>query len=392
MKQPANRLSILLPVFISFYVMGFVDLVGVATAFVRDDYQLSDTVAQLLPTMVFLWFALISIPTGIFQDRKGKKITVILGMSITALGVIIPFIYYTYITAVFGFMILGIGNTILQVSANPLLLDVSQKKNEAANLSLSQFVKAIAAMLGPVITAALAQYTGNWKLIFPIYAAISLVSIFWLYSVRVEESKPDKEPATFRSVLALFKKPFVTVMIISTFLLVGFDVGMNSNIAIYLQKRFEIPVESASLGISIYFASLMIGRFLGGVLLRKINTYRFMTASVILTFIGLAGIILSQNLALTRVMIFVAGLGFSNTFPVVFAIIIDRLPKFANELSSLIILSVAGGAFIPPIMGLISDNVGITASLFVLVFCMVYVTFATWYAIRTQPGNKETEH
>ena len=288
-------------------------------------------------------------------------------------------------------MILGIGNTILQVSANPLLLDVSSKKNEAANLSLSQFVKAIASMLGPIITAALAQYTGNWKLIFPIYAAISLLSIIWLYSVRIKESEPRKEPATFGSVLSLFKNPFVTVMVLSTFLMVGFDVGMNSNIAIYLQKRFQISIESASLGISIYFASLMIGRFLGGVLLRTINSYRFMIASVVLTFIGLAGIILSHNLVLTRVMIFVAGLGFANTFPVAFAIIVNRLPKYANELSSLIILSVAGGAFIPPLMGVISDNIGITASLFVLVACMLYVAFATWYAIRTKPAATPEE-
>ncbi|HDS07909.1 MAG TPA: MFS transporter [Bacteroides sp.] len=384
--EKKQSLNVLLPVFLSFYVMGFVDLVGVATAFVKDDFGLSDTVAQLLPTMVFLWFALISIPTGIFQDRKGKKFTVMLGMAITGLGVILPFIHYSYLTAVLGFMVLGIGNTILQVSANPLLLDVSPKKSQAANLSLSQFVKAIASMLGPVITAALATYTGNWKLIFPIYAAISLISIFWLYSVRVREREPEKEPATFGSVLALFRIPFVTVMILSTFLLVGFDVGMNSNIAIYLQKRFLIPVESASLGISIYFFSLVIGRFLGGVLLRTISTSRFMVASIILTFIGLAGIILSKNLALTRVMIFVAGLGFSNTFPIVFAIIIDRLPRYANELSSLIILSVAGGAVIPPLMGLISDTLGVTASLFMLVICMLYVSFATWYAIRTKPA------
>lgn len=382
-----NSLKILLPVFISFYVMGFVDLVGVATAYVRDDFQLSDTVAQLLPAMVFLWFALISIPTGIFQDRNGKKITVIIGMSITALGVILPFIHYSYLSALIGFMVLGIGNTILQVSANPLLLDVSVKQNEAANLSLSQFVKAIASMLGPIITAALAKYTGDWKLVFPIYAVISILSSAWLFSVKIEETKPEKEPATFGSVLALFKKPFVVVMIIGTFLLVGFDVGMNSNIAIFLQKKFTISLESASMGISIYFFSLMIGRFLGGVFLRKIDTYWFLTVSVVLTFVGLIGILLSEDLIVTRILIFVAGLGFSNTFPVFFAIIINRMPKYANELSSLIILSVAGGAFIPPLMGAMSDLFGIASSIFVLIICMTYIAFATYYATKTKPKD-----
>lgn len=379
-----NSLKYVLPVLLSFYVMGFVDLVGVATGYVKKDFQLSDSMAQLLPLMVFLWFALISIPTGIFQDRKGKRLAVNLGMAITGIGMLFPFIHYTYFTAILGFMVLGIGNTILQVSANPLLLDISSDESKAANLSLSQFIKAIAAMLGPIIITALVKYTGNWKLIFPIYAGLSALSVIWLYSVKIEEYKSDKEPATFGSVLSLFKKPFVIIMILSTFLMVGFDVGINSNIANFLKTRFSISLESASLGISIYFASLMVGRFLGAIMLRKINPYGFLSWSIVLTLIGLAGVILSDNYTLTRIMIFVTGLGFSNTFPIVFSLIVGRMPEYGNELSSLIILSVVGGAIIPPIMGIISENVSVTACLYVLVICVLYVGFACWYAIRTK--------
>jgi FHS family L-fucose permease-like MFS transporter len=382
-----NSLKIIIPVFVSFYVMGFVDLVGLATGYVKDDFQLSESLAQLLPFMVFLWFALLSIPTGIIQDRKGKKLTVNAGMLITAIGLLVPFVYYTYATALIGFMILGIGNTILQVSANPLLLDISEKEGKAANLSLSQFIKAGAAMLGPIITGLLVRATGNWKLIFPIYAGISVLSVIWLYSVRIEESKPDKPPANFRSVVALFRKPFVVIMVLSTFLMVGFDVGMNSNIANYLKTKYSVSLESASLGISFYFASLMVGRFLGAVLLRKIKLHGFLLISVVITLIGIAGVILADNIVLARVMIVVAGLGFSNTFPIIFALIVEHMPDYANELSSLIILSVIGGAVIPPIMGVISDNVGVTASMFMLVFCMVYVGFASFYALRSRTEN-----
>lgn len=377
-----NRLKYLLPVLLSFYVMGFVDLVGVATGFVKEDFGLSDTLAQLLPSMVFLWFAIISIPTGIFQDRKGKKTAVNLGMGLTALGMLFPFIHYTYLTAIIGFMILGIGNTVLQVSANPLLLDISAKGNMAANLSLSQFIKAIASMLGPIIVAGLARYTGNWKLIFPIYAALSAISVLWLYSVKIEEHKAEKPPATFSSVLSLLNKPFVSIMVLATFLSVGFDVGMNSNISNFLNVRFSISLESASLGISIYFASLVVGRFLGAFLLRAMKSSTFLYISLLITLIGLAGILTSNNLMITRVMIFIAGFGFSNIFPVIFALIVERMPEYDNELSSLIILSVVGGAVIPPIMGLISDNFGVTLSMSVLVICTLYILFASHYAIR----------
>jgi fucose permease len=379
-----NSLKYVLPVLLSFYVMGFVDLVGVATGYVKKDYQLSDSIAQLLPMMVFLWFALISIPTGIFQDRKGKRLTVNIGMAITGIGMLFPFIHYTYFMAILGFMILGIGNTILQVSANPLLLAISSDESKAANMSLSQFIKAIAAMLGPVIITTLVKYTGNWKLIFPIYAGISALSVIWLQSVKIEEIKSEKVPATFGSVLSLFKKPFVLIMVLSTFLMVGFDVGINSNIANFLKTRFSISLESASLGISVYFASLMAGRFLGAILLRKISPYTFLIWSIVITLIGMAGIIISDNLTVTRIMIFVAGFGFSNTFPIVFSLIVGRMPEYANELSSLIILSVVGGAIIPPVMGLISEHISVTACLYILVICVLYVGFASWYANRTK--------
>jgi FHS family L-fucose permease-like MFS transporter len=387
--MPDNKVSarILVPVFLSFYIMGFVDLVGVATGYVKQDFNLSDSRAQLLPLMVFLWFAVVSIPTGIFQDRRGKKFTVNLGILATALGMLVPVIHYSYFSAVLGFIILGIGNTILQVSANPLLLDVSAKGSRAANLSLSQFIKATASMLSPVITVALARFTGNWKLVFPLYAALSVLSSLWLYSVRVEESKPGKEPASFRSVVSLLGNRFVLIMVIGVFLMVGFDVGTNSNIATFLSEKFSISLDSASIGISIYFASLMVGRLLGAVLLRKLNPLSFFTINAFVTLAGLAGILVSGNLTLTRILIFVTGLGFANNFPILFAITLDKMPDYSNELSSLIILSISGGALIPPLMGFLTDRFGVNAIIFVLIACMVYAVFAAFFAARSRTGT-----
>ncbi|MBI9067071.1 MAG: MFS transporter [Salinivirgaceae bacterium] len=370
----------LVPVFMSFYIMGFVDLVGVATGYIKQDFNLSDSMAQLLPSMVFIWFALVSIPTGIFQDRNGKRKTVTLAMVITGIGLIIPFIHYSYATAVIGFVILGIGNTILQVSANPLLIDISSKESKAANLSLSQFVKAIASMVGPLLVAGLARYTGNWKLIFPIYAAISVLIAFWLSSVKIEESKSDKEPATLKSVLQLFKVKYIVVMILSVFFMVGFDVAINTNIANFLSTRFAINLDTASIGISVYFAALMTGRFAGAFLLRKLNVINFLIVSTIITLAGLAGIIAINNLTLSWIMIFITGLGFSNIFPIIYTIAIEKRPEYSNEISGLIILAVCGGAVIPPIMGLISDSFGVTQSLFVLVGCILYVSYSAYYA------------
>lgn len=380
--QKKTSLKQFLPVIFSFYVMGFVDVVGLATGYVKQDFGLSNTVAQILPFMVFIWFALLAIPTGVFQDTRGKRLTVNIGMVLTGIGVLIPFFYYSLTTAIIGFAVLGIGNTILQVSANPLLLDISSHDSKAANLSLSQFVKAIASMLGPIIAAGMALYTGNWKYIFPLYALISFISALWLNSVKIEETQPDKARATIKSVVVLLKNPYILIMVFAIFFLVGFDVTMNTSIANFLSSRYSITIESASLGISIYFASLMAGRFLGAILLRKVDAKLSLVVSTIITLIGLVGLITIHDLAISRIMIFVAGFGFSNVFPIMFAIIVHRKPDYANELSGLIILAVCGGAIIPPIAGFLSDLYSVTAAIYVLLACIAYVGFATYYAIK----------
>ena len=364
--------------------MGFVDLVGVSTGYVKQDFELSDSLAQLIPTMVFMWFLLLSIPTGIFQDRKGKKFTVNVGMILTGIGLMLPFIYYSLVTALIGFAILGIGNTILQVSANPLLIDISSPGTKAANLSASQLVKAIASLLGPFITTGLAIYLGNWKLVFPIFAAVSILSALWLKSVKIDESKPKKAPATFKSAFSLLKNPFILINVLAIFFMVGFDVAMNTNIASYLVNKFSISLEAANTGIMIYFASLMVGRAIGAILLRKLNVVWFMVVSTIITLAGLIGIILSDDLLFTRILIFVTGLGFSNIFPIMFAIIVDKKPDYANELSGLIILAVSGGAVIPPVIGLLSDVLGYYAAIYVLIFSMMYIAFSTFYVTKSK--------
>ncbi|HYW96863.1 MAG TPA: hypothetical protein VE870_14810, partial [Bacteroidales bacterium] len=180
----------------------------------------------------------------------------------------------------------------------------------------------------------------------------------------------------------------VVIMIIATFLIVGFDVAMNSNISIFLVNRFAITFESASLGISIYFASLVVGRLIGSFVLRKIKSGNFLYGSILVTLLGLTGIMVTRDLNLARIMIFVAGFGFSNIFPIIFALIVERMPKYDNELSSLIILSVIGGAVIPPVMGVISDHFGVATSMLVLVLCILYVFFASYYALMKSDNDQ----
>lgn len=357
----------------AYIVMGFVDIVGVSTGYVQKDFNLTDDMAQLVPAMAFLWFFLLSVPTGVLQDKYGKRRMLNIGMAVTGLGMVIPFLPYSFPVMLTAFVFLGIGNTIVQVSANPLLQDVSPRKRLSSFLSLSQFIKAIISLLGPILATFMATRFGNWRMVFAVYAVTSLLAVIWLGATRIEEFKPEGKPANMRSCFKLLGTPFILMLVLAIFLIVGADVGMNSNIQNYLMSSFGISLEEASLGISIYFTALMISRFLGAVLLNFIKPRIFLLITSLLALGGVVLMILAPSVWAGQLAIVIIGLGSGNLFPLIFAIALDRMPERANEISGLMIMAVAGGAVVPPIMGIISRNAGTTASLFVLVVCMVYV-------------------
>jgi FHS family L-fucose permease-like MFS transporter len=376
-----NGLQKTLPVFMSFVVMGFVDIVGVATGFIKKDFGLTDDLAQLIPSMALFWFFVLSVPSGILQDKYGKRRMLNIGMLLTGVGMIIPFIHYSFSAMLAAFIVLGIGNTIVQVSANPLLHDVSPRERYPSYMSLSQFIKAIISLLGPVITTLMATAFGNWKLVFAVYAVTSAIAVIWLYLTKIEETRGEA-PATFKSCFSLLKNPFIVVLVLGIFMLVGSDVGMNSNIANFLQDQFDLTLERASLGISLYFTALMIGRFSGAIILNWIPARRFLLLTALVALVSLIAMLLVRSLLVVQIAIFMVGLGSANLFPLIFSIALEKMPERANEVSGLMIMAVSGGAFLPPLMGLVSTNWSVKASFLVLIAAMIYLTYTGIYSLK----------
>lgn len=375
--MPKNQFKInsLFPVLLCYIVMGFVDIVGVSTGYAQRDFDLSPELAQLIPSMVFIWFFILSIPVGILQNNYGKRKVLLAGIGFTALGMFIPFTVYTYPALLGCFVLLGIGNTIIQVASNPLLQDVVSKDKFSSFMSLSQFIKAISSLLGPIIVTYMVTGFGDWKLVFLVYGLTSIITGTWLAITPIVETKSTVK-ASFKTSLNLLKDPFVASMVLAIFLIVGLDVGMNTNIQNLLVQRFDISLENASLGISVYFTALMISRFLGALLLARLNNYRFLFWSSLFTVIFLILLIFTPNSLLANICIFLVGLSSGNLFPLIFSLTINKKPDRANEISGLMIMAVVGGAVIPPLMGLLNKTAGIAMSFGLLVLCGAYVLYS----------------
>ncbi|MFC2115031.1 sugar MFS transporter [Bacteroidota bacterium] len=382
MKNQSLKYSWVLPVLMSFFVMSFVDLVGIGVDRVGSDFKLSATVAQLIPLVAFFWFFALSVPVGILQDRIGKRKMLNAGMLITALGLLTPFIIYSFPSVLLGFALLGIGNTIVQVSANPLLVDVVPGSRRASYLSFSQFVKAVGSMLGAPLAGFFAARLGDWKILFLVFGAVSLLSVLWLALTPISESKSTDKAATLKSAFSLLGNGYILFMVISIFLVVGVDVGFNSFSGQFLMNKLNIEQTLAESTRSIYFFGRMLGTFAGAILLSRLSSHKFLIWSSVFTILAVLAMVFSSSQSMALTVAFLIGLGIANIFPLVFSITVGKFPERANEISGLMMMAVSGGALIPIIMGLVTDASTVSWGMFVLAPCMVVILLAALNAAK----------
>lgn len=373
----------ILPVLMAFFVMSFVDLVGLGVDRVSKDMNLSSTLAQLIPSAAFLWFLLLSVPVGVMQSRLGKRFMLNIGMVVTALGLLVPYFFYTFEMVLVGFALLGIGNTIVQVSANPLLVDVVPGNRTSSYLSFSQFVKAIGSMIGAPLAAVLAARFGDWKLLFLVFGVVSILSVLWLGSVKIEEKIQTEVKATFSSSFKLLGTGFILMMVLSIFLVVGIDVGFNSNSGQFLIKQFGIDPTTAESGRSVYFFGRMLGTFAGAIMLTRISSRKFFMWTSVLGILSLVAILFISSHVMAWGLIFIIGLAVANIFPLVFSITVEKYPDRSNEISGLMMMAISGGAVIPLVIGWVSDiSNNVAFGMSILVVCMIFLFSVSVYTLK----------
>lgn len=378
---------ILLPILFGFFVMGFVDIVGIATNYVKEDFSLSSTYANLLPMMVFIWFALCSIPTGILMGKIGKKYTVVISLAITVVAMLMPLLSYSFVNLLFAFALLGISNTILQVSLNPLIAGVVSAGKVASTLTLGQFIKSLSSFLGPILVGAAASCWGNWKWTFLLYAVVSLLSLIWL-CFGIPDKREEVSRAGLRSTLSLLFERKVLLLFLGILFIVGVDVGLNIMIPDFLITRTDLPLRSAGLGTSLYFVSRMAGSFLGALLLVRVKPSVYLCVSMLVAvgaFLLLLGL---DALWAMLVLIAIIGLSCASVFSILFSYALQHQPERGNELSALMIMGVSGGALVSPVLGFLSDSFGVTAGMASLLFCLLYLGMLSFWIGKEENRKK----
>lgn len=385
------------PIFLAFLAMGFGDVVGPLVSLVKDSFQVSNFIASLMTTSGFIMFGVLSIPLGVFQDARGKKFVLSMGLLIALFGLLIPIAFGMYgqtvalelgsnvkLYALFvSIFLLGAGATTLQVAGNPIMRDVSPEGKFSSNLSLGQSIKAIGSSMGFLVPPAVAIWFGlDWTILFPMFAIILMITFIWVRTINIVEKKSlEAVPATFSSSVALLRNPFVLTMVLAIFLYVGAEVSMSAQIPILMAKVYGISNFGLWLAWALFFLPIFIGRLSGAFILRSMKAGKFLIISVVLSIVGMLMLFFgSQYFAFAG--IFMVGLGFANIFPLIFSITVDAMPDRANELSGLMVMAIVGGAFIPPLTGAVAD-INVMLGFLVPAACILYILFIALKSIKS---------
>ena len=383
--RPLIRKFNFIPVLATFFVMGFCDVVGIATSYLKQDFALSESLAGFIPSMVFIWFLFLSVPAAILMNRIGRKAMVQVSNAVTFLGMLIPFFSYTFASAMVAFILLGIGNTLLQVSLNPLLTNVVKGERLTSCLTGGQVVKAVSSFCAPFLALAATAAFGNWKYLFTIYAAITLLSFLLLEVTEIPKEAESGKATSLKEAFGLLGDKTVLLFFLGIFFIVGVDVGTNTVSAKLLIERCGMDVEKASLGASVYFICRTIGAFLGTFLLARMDDIKYLKINLFLAVASMAFLFFVRPA--WAILAGIGGIGFfcSSVFSVLFSQALKARPEKANEISGFMITGVCGGAVIPPLMGLATEWVGNQrGSLLVITLCLAYLVWCAFEAGRRQ--------
>ena len=374
-----SNMSKLLPVMLCFFAMGFVDLVGIASNYVKEDLGLTDAQANIFPSLVFFWFLIFSVPTGILMNRIGRRKTVLLSLVVTAVSLLLPIFGDSYGLMLCSFSLLGIGNALMQTSLNPLLSNVITGNRLASSLTFGQFVKAIASFLAPYIamwgaTHAIPDLGLEWRVLFPVYMLIAIVAILWLGVTHIEEEQPDRASG-FVDCFRLLGHPFILLCFLGIMCHVGIDVGTNTTAPKLLMERLEMTLDEASWATSLYFIFRTLGCLSGTFILSRFSSRSFLWVSVGMMLVAMLGLLASDVHYIIYICIALIGFGNSNVFSICFSNALLAMPQKKNEISGLMIMGLFGGTVFPLLMGFASDGWGQSGAVAVMTVGVLYLVF-----------------
>lgn len=350
--------------------------------------NITKTRSTLLQAAYFGAYFLIALPAGLFMSKYGYKKGIITGLLLYTIGALLFFPsaqFANYNFFLLSLFILASGLTFLETAANPYITVLGKPETSEFRLNLSQSFNGVGAFIGPIIGANLffaeGEGAGNLDTVKYVYLVIAgvvfLVALLFMRTplpeIREEKLVTDESQDT----KPLFSHTNFTGAVIAQFFYVAAQVGIAALFINYCTEASPtITNADASYFLSISLMLFTLGRFAGTALMKRIPPNKLLTIYSIINILLCAIVVFGEGIfsvySLMAIFFFE-----SIMFPTIFALGVKNLGHNTKKGASFIIMSIAGGAFMPYVMGLLSEK-STAQSYIIPLLCFVIVAWYGW--------------
>lgn len=369
---------LLYPVLTGFFVMGFCDIVAPISGRIASEFPAAAQGAvSFLPTMVFLWFLLLSTPIAGLMNRVGRKATALAGYAFTVAGLLVPYAagegcalgwYFA------GFGLLGVGNTAIQVAINPLLATIVPGQQMTSYLTVGQIFRNTSLLLLAPIVTALVAYTGSWRLLLPIYAGLTVAAGVWLQFTAVREPAQRAGAVGMLDCFRLLKNPVVAICAFGVAAFIASDVGVG-----FLSSRLLDNPDSILTSTGFY-ACRIIGTLVGAWLLLRISDVKYLRWNMCGALALCIVLLFVRSEAAVYALIGLLGFAMACVFATFYAVATKSVSDCSNEVAGLMIMMIAAGAVSGPAIGAIIRFTGEVH--YGLLFVAAGLSYLVWAAFK----------
>ena len=367
-----------------FFLWGFAhNLDPILIPHLKKSFTLTTTQSTLVDSSVFVAYFFMALPAGYIMKRWGYKTGIITGLLLFAFGsfLFVPAAnHQSYNYFLIALFIIACGLTILETAANPYASSLGDPASSTQRLNLAQSFNGLAAALAPAIgariiltkgytsaelsnmtaaaqKAALAAEAYTVKTPYTILGIVLIVVAFMFYRIHLPDIREKKENENKQSLFSTFRHSHLTWAVIAQFFYVGAQVCVLSLFILYATQSAQISEIQAADYLSIGGFAFLVGRFLGTALMKYFKPQNLLTTYAIICVLLCAVAIFGKGMLTIYALI---GICFfmSIMFPTIFSLGIQQLGADTEMASSLIIMSIVGGAILPRVFGLISDAAG----------------------------------
>lgn len=336
-----------------FLVMSFADGIGVAMSRICADYDFPVAMSGVLPSLIFLWFFVLSVPVGAMCVRFGRRRIAFVSLLVTAVAMFLPVGAKVSPVVVFAlsFALLGISNVGLQVSLPPFVASVSPSGSVAGHVMACLAVKTGMAAAIPAVFAGCAVL-GNWTWAFPSGAMLALAAAALLSRTSASVATDAVPSVSYGTAVRLMADPVVAVVVLSFALAICQDVGLNLVLPGLLHLFYGWDSARQGLGAGVYFLAKIPAMLVGAWLMPRVRPSSAATPCVAAVVVGLVVLFAAPPVGLFFAALLLVSFGSANFYGIAFGILAERHPADLDRLSSLLVMAISSAALVAPVLTL----------------------------------------